>query len=277
MVRAPTSRSVRDPPYVTTSSGQISNARRVWRVPTTLLTALSDALARDPGRPLVTFYDGSTGERIELSVKTFDNWVSKVANLLGDELMLEPGDALSVDLPTHWQTTVVVVGAWAAGLHIVEAGRPSAVAVVGPTALDAPPDAARAVLAISLRPLGGAFAEPLPEGWLDFAREVPPQPDALLVTAAPRGEDLALVSEAGSLSHAELVETATKTAAELGLAAGGRLVTDANPARPDEIVAALAAPMAIGGSVVLVVNADADRRESIAAQEAATTSSWMTR
>jgi uncharacterized protein (TIGR03089 family) len=235
---------------------------------------LSDALMRDPGRPLVTFYDGSTSERIELSVTTFDNWVSKVANLLGDELMLEPGDGVSIDLPTHWQSTVVVFGAWAAGLHIVDVGQPAAVAVVGPGALDAPPSDADTVLAVSLRPLGGPFVDPLPAGWLDFGREVPPQPDALLVAASAGSDDLALVSAGGPLTHGELLDRATRCAAELGLDRRARLVTDANPARPDHLVSALGAPLVVGGSVVLVVNADADARAAIVAQEAATASHW---
>jgi uncharacterized protein (TIGR03089 family) len=243
-------------------------------VSSTLLAGLRDELARDPGRPLITFYDGSTGERVELSVKTFENWVSKVANLLGDELMLEPGDALSVDLPTHWQSTVVIGGAWAAGLHVVEAGQPVAVAVVGPSALGAPPDTAGTVVAISLRPLGGPFVEPLPAGWLDFAREVPPQPDALLIAAPPRETDLALVFAGGSLSHHELLDLGRATAAELGLEPGGRLITDANPARPAELISALVAPLAVGGSVVLMANSTPDSREAVGAQEAATATHW---
>src|SRR3546814_13660057 len=42
-------------------------------------------LAADPGQPLVTFYDDTSGERTELSVKTYANWVSKTANLYVDE------------------------------------------------------------------------------------------------------------------------------------------------------------------------------------------------
>lgn len=46
----------------------------------------------DPAAPLVTFYDDATGERVELSARTFDNWVAKTANLLQDELNAGPGD-----------------------------------------------------------------------------------------------------------------------------------------------------------------------------------------
>ena len=34
----------------------------------------------------MTHYDDATGERVELSATTLENWVSKTANLLQDEL-----------------------------------------------------------------------------------------------------------------------------------------------------------------------------------------------
>ena len=33
-------------------------------------------------RPLITFYDDATGERVELSAATTANWAAKAANLL---------------------------------------------------------------------------------------------------------------------------------------------------------------------------------------------------
>jgi acyl-CoA synthetase (AMP-forming)/AMP-acid ligase II len=45
----------------------------------------------------VTFYDDRTDERVELSAWTFDNWVAKTANLLRDDLAVEPGSTLSLD------------------------------------------------------------------------------------------------------------------------------------------------------------------------------------
>ena len=77
--------------------------------------------ARDPGRPLVTFYDDATGERVELSVTTYANWVAKTASLLVEEHDLERGQRLRVDLPTHWLGPVFLGAAWTVGL------------VVGPT------------------------------------------------------------------------------------------------------------------------------------------------
>ena len=36
-------------------------------------------------KPFLTWYDDHRDERIELSYRTFDNWVAKTANLLVDE------------------------------------------------------------------------------------------------------------------------------------------------------------------------------------------------
>ncbi|NEC50401.1 TIGR03089 family protein, partial [Actinospica acidiphila] len=91
---------------------------------------LSSALAADPGRPLVTFYDDATGERVELSVATFANWVAKTANLLQDELSVEPGDRVTLLLPAHWQTAVWLLACASVGVVADVGGDPSAADVV---------------------------------------------------------------------------------------------------------------------------------------------------
>src|SRR5438874_6116392 len=79
---------------------------------------LSRAIAADPARPLITFYDDAAGERIELSAKTFGNWVAKTANLLVDGLDAQPGERVALLLPPHWQTAVWAYAAWSAGLVV---------------------------------------------------------------------------------------------------------------------------------------------------------------
>src|SRR5215475_9540709 len=91
---------------------------------------LSGAIAADPTRPQLTYYDDGTGERTELSGATLDNWVAKTANLLIDGLGLGPGDTAAVLLPPHWQTAVIVLGASAAGLAADLGDRPHPVEVL---------------------------------------------------------------------------------------------------------------------------------------------------
>ncbi|HZD72980.1 MAG TPA: TIGR03089 family protein, partial [Actinomycetota bacterium] len=73
-------------------------------------------------RPLVTWYHAALGQRVELSLRTFGNWVAKTANLLVDELGLEPGDRAGVLLPSHWLGPVVLAACWRAGVSAVPAG-----------------------------------------------------------------------------------------------------------------------------------------------------------
>ena len=87
------------------------------------MTIFADVLARqlraDSSRPLITFYDEATGERVELSVTTYANWVAKAASLLVEEHGLERGQSLCVDLPIHWLGPVFLGAAWTAGLVVV--------------------------------------------------------------------------------------------------------------------------------------------------------------
>lgn len=68
--------------------------------------------------PFLTYYDDRSGERTELSYATFDNWVSKSANLLAEEAGAGPGSTLSLGLVDHWIGAVVVAAAWKLGAVI---------------------------------------------------------------------------------------------------------------------------------------------------------------
>jgi len=237
------------------------------------VSALAQLLRTTPSQPLVTFHDGSTGERVELSVVTVDNWVSKVANLIAGDLGLDPGATFAVELPAHWQTAVTVLGGWAAGLSLTSPETDVDLRIVGPDALDSAVDGPRAgeVVASALRPLGGRFQRPLPAGWLDFALEVPPQPDVLLEPRQVADPATTLPQPRSPLS---LMRDAAVAADALGLRAGGRLLTDLNPATEDGLVRGLCACLAVGASLVLVAGADPAVVDRIAEQERATCRAW---
>src|SRR5690606_22701298 len=96
---------------------------------------VADLLRADPARPLVTFYDDATGERTELSVATWANWVAKTSSLLVEELDVERGDRLHLDLPTHWLGPVFLGAAWNVGLVVVPEAAAADVVVSGPDGL----------------------------------------------------------------------------------------------------------------------------------------------
>ena len=133
---------------------------------------LAAALAADPGRPLLTMYDDHPApgsERIELSVATFDNWVSKTANFLLDELMLEPGEPVAVPLPAHWQSAVMEVAVQVAGGRLT--GGPARI-TCWLDGTDLPGDPmVEEIVGFALRPMGLGLTV-TPAGVLDYAVDV---------------------------------------------------------------------------------------------------------
>jgi uncharacterized protein (TIGR03089 family) len=236
---------------------------------------LARQLRREPGRPLLTWYDEGTGERVELSVTTYANWVAKAASLLADEHELERGDVLLLDLPSHWLGPVFLGAAWTVGLAVAfpsSGAEPDAV-ITGPASVAA--WASRAddlpVLACSLLPMGVRFTEPLPPGVHDVGVEVWGQPDAFTPYDPPTGADVALVD--GPVSQDELFADSARSSAAAGSSSsstgGNRLLSTANPASPPG-VAAVSRPLVSGGSLVLVTGADALRVDAIAEAERVT-------
>lgn len=228
-------------------------------------------LARDGSRPFVTFYDDATGERIELSVATFDNWVAKTAGLLRDGLSAQPGDRVALLLPPHWQALVWACAAWAVGTTVAvgpDAADSADVAVTGPDPIQTTPSVPE-VVALSLRPLGARFSSPLPAGVLDYAVEVPAYPDRLVPYIAPPDDDLALEAAGRQLSYGDLLVEGRERAAQLDAGPGSRLLvpsTDLSGALRD----ALLVPVVTGGSAVLVRNEDPSTRGARMAAERAT-------
>lgn len=224
----------------------------------TVAAALAEQLRSDPSRPVVTFYDDATGERVELSTATYANWVAKTAGLL-DELGVERGAVALVDLPTHWLGTVWLGALWTLGAAVsppgaVEPGSADVV-VCGPEGVETyAPLADRVdVVALSLRPLGGRFAEALPVGVVDYGAVVLGQPDAFVPLDPAASSDVAWRDGDGGLTQADLLGPATGSA--------GRILTDVNPVGRSG-VRLLLDPLLAGSGTVWVRHADPEGWES---------------
>ncbi|AXE78276.1 TIGR03089 family protein [Streptomyces atratus] len=213
---------------------------------------LRSALATDPARPLVTFYDDATGERVELSVATFANWVAKTANLLQGDLAAEPGDRLALLLPAHWQSAVWLLACSSVGVIADVQGDPAGADLVvsGPDTLEAARACRGERVALALRPLGGRFPQ-APEGFADYAVEVPSQGDRFTPFAPVDPDAPALAVDGAELTAAQLLARAREDAAALGLTAGSRLLTGRTYDTWEGLSAGLFAPLVTGGSVVL--------------------------
>jgi uncharacterized protein (TIGR03089 family) len=239
--------------------------------PATFPAAVAGLLRGDATRPLVTFYDDASGERVELSVATYANWVSKTAGLAQDELEVERGALVLVDLPTHWLGAVWLGAAWTLGLTVTDDRSlvdEADLVVCGPDGVaDYAGQAVRVpVLALSLRPLGGRFAEALPTGVTDYGAVVLAQPDLFMAADQPAPDDPAWRDASGTSTQAEVL---ARAAASGLVGAEGRLLTDVNPCtRPG--LDTLAAPVVHRASTVWVRNPDRSAWPARVVQERAT-------
>ena len=224
---------------------------------------LDAALRRDPARPLLTFYDDATDERTELSVATFANWVAKTANLLRDDLAVEPGARMAVDLPPHWQAAVLLQAGWALGLHTVPAGAPADVTVVGYDG--SVPAAAGDVVALGLGPMGLPRRDaPAPPGTtLDYDREVHGHGDRFVPEAPADPAAPALTSEGVTRTGADLAELA----AGADCAPGARLLVVQPLATVTAVLAGVLVPLASDVTAVVCRNLRPERLADRVAQE----------
>ncbi|MFZ5850426.1 MAG: TIGR03089 family protein [Actinomycetota bacterium] len=220
---------------------------------------LESALRTGASRPLLTYYDGPTGARVELSVATFATWVAKTAGLLTEGLGVGPGGRATLLLPLHWLTPVWYAACWAAGVLAGPVAPPAGpgvdVAVCGPDRVDqARARGAAEVVVVSLAPLGAPTGSAPPPGVLDYAAEVPAYPDQFLALGPPdpAAPALQVPDRATPYPAGELVALARSAA----LAPGERLLVTAEPATLADVLALTVAPWAVGGSVVLARNLD---------------------
>ena len=220
-------------------------------------------LAAEPSRPLLTFYDDATGERVELSVKTFDNWVAKTANLLVDGLGAEPGARVALALPVHWQTAVWLYACWAAGMVAVPVDdgaipADSDVVAAAPDRLEAALAATMSgttatpaeVVGLSLHALGAPLAE-CPPFVTDYAVEVRAHGDHF---GAAVDEGAPAVEVAGeTLTGAELVAAGEATPD------GARVLTTVSYATRDGLIGGLIGPLISHGSAIICQNLEQSR------------------
>ena len=194
------------------------------------------------------------------------NWTAKAANLLVDELDVEPGDVVVLALPPHWRALYWALAAWSAGAVVVV---PTNVSADAPTADHDNPSGARvlvvsaetatlaaragaeSVVAVSLPALSRRWTDgPLPAGAVDEAAVLTGQGDVFLPFDEPDPDAPALRVGAQEWTAADLVSAAREAASALPPQARA-LVTDGPAA-----ATTLLAPWTVDGSLVLVREPD---------------------
>lgn len=246
---------------------------------TSSLGALVASQVRQRGdQPYLTYYDDTTGERTELGYATFENWVTKTANLLADR-GVEPGDRVVIATGGHWAGLVSVfacglVGAVACALErLPSRAQDASLALLGE-------DYGRGLPVPALvvgRGLGGRLLQPQDEVE-PYAEEVLGHDD---VYEDPRvdGESawLELALDAGGSLRANETPKAVRLTQRQALQAVeglGSTVTRALCAgtldRGETVLAAVAL-FAAGGSLITVRDGDQATHERVAADERSTT------
>jgi uncharacterized protein (TIGR03089 family) len=243
---------------------------------------------RQPGRygdkPFLTWYDDARDQRVELSFKTFDNWVAKTANLLVEELGAGPGDRVAAVLVDHWQTAVVLAACWRAGAGVVavdpDAGGAALAAALGAGGVaaafvreDRVAEAAGVLEAAPATPVLVAITADLAgrsehdlSAALNFTRAVPSMGDLFAAPADPPGEALRVAPASAPTggpdptggaaggevaTMGELLEEAARVAGGTGLHDRDRLLSGLPLLTPAGAAAGLLAPFGSGAGVVL--------------------------
>jgi uncharacterized protein (TIGR03089 family) len=232
---------------------------------------------RQPGRygdkPFLTWYDDARGQRVELSYKTFDNWVAKVANLLVDELDAGPGDRVAAVLVDHWQTAVVLAASWRAGAGVVavdpDAGAAALAEALGGGVAAAFVREERVAEAAAVLAAGTALVALTADlagrsdhdlgAALNFTRVVPSMGDLFTAPADPEGDALRVVPADGVATMGDLLGEAARLAGATGLGERDRVLSGLPLLTPVGAAAGLLAPFGSGAGVVLAAAFDPAR------------------
>ncbi|MEX0658112.1 MAG: TIGR03089 family protein [Egibacteraceae bacterium] len=256
------------------------------------LGALASQQVRTRGHaPFITFYDDARGERTELSYATFDNWVSKTANLLVEELEVGRGDRVATLLGNHWTAVVVAFACWKVGCSVVPVDAdPGMLAASGAATVVAREDlvggltqdaggADRPQVVVVGQGMGGRLSGTAasPEDAVAYGEEVlafaddyddpdvgPPDEALLVLPAGGSGPPAAVRLTQGNLL------AAAEALAAWGLGSDDRLLCTRAVHLPDGLVLAHLGAFAAGASVVLTRTFDPSRLWRRAADERAT-------
>lgn len=202
---------------------------------------------------------------MELSRATAANWAAKTANWLVDELDVEPGTPVLVDLPAHWQSAGVFLGSWWCGAHVVDTAEGAEVAFV-PANEPTRGRGARTVAALGLDALGAPLRNPDPDV-VDYISEIRTHGDDFTPIPPIDGSTQALLEDTvdGALQQA------AERARALGLRESDRVMSTLDWKLPGGVLDGLLAVLSARASLVQCANPDPDQWERRKETEKVTT------
>ena len=174
-------------------------------------SVIAEMLRSDPARPRITFYEDTpgptNGERIELSGKVVNNWISKAGNALQDEYDLGPGSVVRLALPPHWRALYWAFAVWSVGgiVDLVGDATPDLLICDDPgmvVGLDPMPGD---VVIVTLAALARVHPAPVPAGAMDEARDLATYGDQFAARTGPGPDAPALITSSGSTAYRSVV------------------------------------------------------------------------
>lgn len=147
------------------------------------MSALLQSLDRMGTTPALVSYAGDG--RTELSGRVLANWIIKSINFFANELLVDEGFTLVLDLPPHFKRSVLQIAAWHLGATVSIAGvddLPEHIDVLATSHPDtALAERAEDVLVLEARALSLAFPGEIPPLALDWVQAVRAAADDLEV------------------------------------------------------------------------------------------------
>lgn len=197
--------------------------------------------------PLVTWRTGD--QRVELSGRSLANAVFKAANLLVDEVGVEPGSLVAVRLGCHWQSAVWHAATLLAGTTVCDEQLADVLIAFADEVAPQQPGVPHQ-LAVSRHPLGLPDRE-VPLGWDNASAMVAGQPDVFL--GVGQVADQVWVGADGQVRASDLAAAAAQA-----LPPGhGRVAVVGVPSGRDALVLHAAIPVLLDVPVLLTPHADA--------------------
>lgn len=212
-------------------------------------------------KPIYTWV--SDNGRIELSVVTFANAVSKASNFIFEGLELDPGTRVNVALGNHWQSPVWTAAAFSTNLQLVTQ---ESEVTFGSIENEATKSTGGAQFVVVSKDPFGMPEKQIPEGAINGSLEVRSYGDYFAPDEVmPAGTEVFTNGENG-YTWEQLSELAKELSSSQGLNSGSRFGIFGTPDELTSLLMQVVLPVQEGHSVVLIDQMDPDF-EAVTSQE----------
>lgn len=212
-------------------------------------------------KPIYTWV--SDNGRIELSVVTFANAVSKASNFISEGLELDPGTRVNVALENHWQSPVWAAAALSTNLQLVTQ---ESEVTFGSIENEATKSTGGAQFVVVSKDPFGMPEKQIPEGAINGSLEVRSYGDYFAPDEVmPAGTEVFTNGENG-YTWEQLSELAKELSSSQGLNSGSRFGIFGTPDELTSLLLQVVLPVQEGHSVVLIDQMDPDF-EAVTSQE----------